>query len=215
VPTAVFDLIGTLFRLDRVSDHFEARDLPPVAADLWVASSLRDYMAISVAEGFEPLAEVLAGRVATIYETFGRSASKDDATAALEALKQVEPDPGAHEGCDLLRGAGWRLVVLTNGSAALAGQLLDRHGLAGHMAAVLSCESIGAAKPDRRVYEMALAEAEGEAWMVASHAWDLYGAGAAGMSTAYVTQGGGDPPPVFPPPDVSGVDLAEVARALL
>lgn len=211
----MFDMMGTLFRLDRLRDELALHGLPGQAADLWFAASLRDYMAISYAGGFVPLGEVLPARLPSVLESYGRSIDPDDAERIMASLTELEPDPGAEAGCRALTEAGWRCIVLTNGSRGLAKGLLERSGLDRFMHAVLSCEAVKLAKPHHAVYELALERVEGEPWMVAAHAWDLYGARGAGMRTAYVTQGGDPPPATFPRPDVTGADIAEAARAMI
>jgi 2-haloacid dehalogenase len=68
-------------------------------------------------------------------------------------------------------------------------------GLRWHQA--LSCELAKAYKPAPEVYRLAL-DAAGCApervLMVAAHAWDLRGAQAVGMRTAYISRPVGDPP---------------------
>ena len=52
---------------------------------------------------------------------------------------------------------------------------------------MLSTDSLRTTKPHPKVYALARDRAEGEPWMVAAHAWDLQGAGRAGMRTAWVS----------------------------
>ena len=73
---------------------------------------------------------------------------------------------------------------------------LNAHaGLRWHQA--LSAEDAGAYKPAPEVYQLAI-DASGcppdQILMVAAHAWDLRGAQAVGMRTAYVERPVGDPP---------------------
>ena len=51
--------------------------------------------------------------------------------------------------------------------------------------------------------------------MVAGHDWDLAGAQAVGMRTAYLTRGSRDPLPDWPAPDVIALDLAQAIAAEL
>jgi 2-haloacid dehalogenase len=47
--------------------------------------------------------------------------------------------------------------------------------------------------------------------MVAAHAWDLHGAHRAGLRTAWVSRQETHPSTVFDAPDITGVDLRDVA----
>lgn len=87
------------------------------------------------------------------------------------------------------------VVGLSNASRASLLRLNAFAGLRWHQA--LSAEQAEAYKPAPDVYRLAL-DAAGCApervLMVAAHAWDLRGAQAAGMRTAYVRRPAGDPP---------------------
>lgn len=90
-----------------------------------------------------------------------------------------------------------RFPVLGLSNAARTTLLhLDAHaGLRWHQ--VLSGETVLAYKPAPEVYRLAVDTAgcaPERALMVAAHAWDLRGARAAGMRTAYVRRPVGDPP---------------------
>ena len=101
-----------------------------------------------------------------------------DSVAGLERLAQHFP-----------------LVGLSNASRAALLRLNAHAGLRWHQA--LSAEAVLAYKPAPEVYQLAI-DAAGCApesmLMVAAHAWDLRGAQAAGMLTAYVHRPVGDPP---------------------
>lgn len=116
--------------------------------------------------------------VARLATAGQRLAPWDDSVAGLERLSWHFPVIG-------LSNAGRAALLRLNAFA----------GLRWHMA--LSSESAGAYKPSPEVYRLAL-DAAGCApdrvLMVAAHAWDLRGAQAVGMRTAYVARPVGDPP---------------------
>ncbi|GAA2813889.1 haloacid dehalogenase type II [Saccharopolyspora taberi] len=87
------------------------------------------------------------------------------------------------------------LVGLSNASRAALLRLNAHAGLRWHQA--LSAEAVRAYKPAPEVYRLAIDTAgcpPERVLMVAAHAWDLRGAQACGMRTAYVHRPGGDPP---------------------
>lgn len=103
-------------------------------------------------------------------------------------------------------------------SHASRGVLLRLNAFAGlrwHQA--LSGEEVRAYKPAPEVYRLAV-EAAGcpaeRVLMVAAHAWDLRGAQAAGMRTAYVRRPVGDPPRSTDSFDCRVENLEELAAAL-
>ncbi|MFG2028836.1 haloacid dehalogenase type II [Streptomyces sp. NPDC048825] len=87
------------------------------------------------------------------------------------------------------------VLGLSNAGRATLLRLHAYAGLRWHQA--LSAEDARAYKPAPEVYRLAI-DAAGcppeRVLMVAAHAWDLRGAQAAGMRTAYVHRPGGDPP---------------------
>ncbi|NGO67677.1 haloacid dehalogenase type II [Streptomyces boncukensis] len=101
-----------------------------------------------------------------------------DAAAGLERLARQYP-----------------VLGLSNAGRAALPRLSAYAGLRWHQA--LSAEAALAYKPAPEVYRLAL-DAAGcppdRVLMVAAHAWDLRGAQAAGMRTAYVQRPAGDPP---------------------
>lgn len=83
--------------------------------------------------------------------------------------------------------------------------------------AALSAERAAAYKPAPEVYRL-VPEVAGvpadQVLMVAAHAWDLRGAAAAGMRTAYVARPGGDPPGEHDAFDGEYESLGDLAEAL-
>jgi 2-haloacid dehalogenase len=214
-PTVVFDVIGTLFSLERLRDPLRRLGAPDPALEVWFAQSLRDFFACSHAGGYVPLGEVLEAALPRTLAALDVETGASDRAHVMENLPQLEPGPGAAEACATLAGAGCRLVALTNGSRELASGLLDRSGLGGHFAALHSCDDIRVSKPAPEVYGM-VERAEGaDTWMVAAHAWDVAGARRAGLRGAWVAGSERIFLSVFPEPDVMGEDLAGVARGLL
>ncbi|MER6134215.1 haloacid dehalogenase type II [Streptomyces sp. NPDC001815] len=107
------------------------------------------------------------------------------------------------------------LMGLSNASRAALLRLNAHAGLRWHQA--LSAEDSRAYKPAPEVYRLAI-DAAGcpprRVLMVAAHAWDLRGAQALGMRTAYVQRPVGDPPQESDSFDWRANSLYELADAL-
>jgi 2-haloacid dehalogenase len=139
----------------------------------------------------------------------------DGVSAALERLAEMPPFPEAAAALDALRFGGFDLAVLTQSSAEAAETVLRSAGLRDRFAVVASAPAV-AFKPDSRGYRHGLAQVGADtAWFVAGHWWDVAGAAAAGLRTAWVSRSDGAYPAALPPPAVSGADLSEVAGAIL
>ncbi|MFJ4239494.1 haloacid dehalogenase type II [Streptomyces iakyrus] len=118
------------------------------------------------------------GAVARLATAGRRLPAWGDSVAGLERLSRRYPVMG-------LSNAGRTTLLHLNAHA----------GLRWHRA--LSAEAVAAYKPAPEVYRLALDSAgcpPERVLMVAAHAWDLRGARAAGMRTAYVHRPAGDPP---------------------
>lgn len=166
----LFDLNGTLL------DPGDRRDVLMAAVRLaWVHT---------MAGEFRPLAELLA------------------AAGGGEPPEEMPPFPDVPPGLASLRREGHALAVLTNSARATAEQHLAGAGLREAFDTVIGADEIGAYKPDRRTYAHALdrlGAAPDRTWFVAAHDWDMVGAAAAGLRTAYLDRGG--PAPVSVAPD--------------
>jgi 2-haloacid dehalogenase len=83
---------------------------------------------------------------------------------------------------------------------------------------VLSVETTQTYKPAPAPYQLALTTAScdlSDAWMVACHDWDLAGARAVGMNTAFVERSAMSYATTWPAPELSVPDFAALAEALI
>jgi 2-haloacid dehalogenase len=211
---AVFNVIGTLFSLDRLRSELGRLGARDAALELWFAQSLRDYFAFSHAGGYVPLKDVLEAALPRALSVVEIEITPARAAEVVEQMASLEPATGAAEACSTLRGAGWTLVALSNGSLENTTKLLEGAGLAEHFASIRSCDEVKTSKPARATYELALEAADGEAWMIAAHAWDLAGAKQAGLRTAWIRGVESEYLSAYPPPDIEAAGLPDAARKL-
>lgn len=112
--------------------------------------------------------------------------------ATFEACQRVDPPvlaPGAVAALELLHGAGAVLGVITNADGAVR-EGLAKLGIARYLEVIMTPSKGGAMKPDRRIFEAALAEAG----VAASRSWvvgddpigDIQGATRAGLSAVLI-----------------------------
>ncbi|WLW57435.1 haloacid dehalogenase type II [Streptomyces sp. YU58] len=201
IEVVVFDVLGTL--VDEPGGLRAAiREAVPSADDtfldelltLWqrhieheqerIGRGARPYVTTEVldAEAAQRVADhagladpVTVARLATAGQ---RLPAWDDSGAALERLARRLP-----------------VVGLSNAGRTALLRLAAHAGLRWHQA--LSAEAVAAYKPASEVYRLAVDTAgcpPERVLMVAAHAWDLRGARAQGMRTAYVRRPAADPP---------------------
>ncbi|MGM1078501.1 haloacid dehalogenase type II [Streptomyces sp. H28] len=107
------------------------------------------------------------------------------------------------------------VIGLSNASRTALLELNAHAGLRWHQA--LSAEDARTYKPDPAVYRLAVTVSgrpPERLLMVAAHAWDLRGARAAGLRTAYVARPVGDPPAPSDRFDLHADGLADLAERL-
>lgn len=138
--------------------------------------------------------------------------------AAVDELarsaRRLPPWPDTVAGLARLAGR-FPLIGLSNASRTALLELNAHAGLRWHQA--LSAEDARAYKPDPAVYRLAVTVAgrpPERLLMVAAHAWDLRGAQALGLRTAYVARPVGDPPTASDRFDLYAEDLADLAGQL-
>jgi 2-haloacid dehalogenase len=112
-----------------------------------------------------------------------------DLQELLDSYRSLPAYPDAREGLAGARDAGFRLFAFSNGSADAVEALLVRAGLRAFFIDVVSVDELESFKPDPDVYHHFLRRAgaaEADAWMISSNPFDVIGALAAGMRSAWV-----------------------------
>lgn len=144
-----------------------------------------------------------------------KAAAADDAVRSLAAAAQrLEPWPDSVRALERI-ATRFPVVGLSNASHAALTRISFHAGLRWHQ--VLSAEDARGYKPHPDVYRLAIANAgcpPERLLMVAAHAWDLRGAQALGMRTAYVERPVGDPPGPEDVFDVHATSLDALATRL-
>lgn len=218
IDLVVFDILGTL--VDEPGGlQASIGELAPTGVDglveAWL-SHVADQQS-DIVEGRRPYAnsDVLDREAAELVaaECGVTDAAAVDRLATAE--RRLDPWPDTVEGLELL-ARHFPLVGLSNASRATLTRLNAHAGLRWHY--LLSAEDAGSYKPGPDVYQLAVDVAGGapeRVLMVAAHAWDLRGAQAVGLRTAYVRRPVGDPPLATDSFDHHAASLADLATALL
>jgi len=218
-PTViVFDVNETLSDLSPMADRFADIGVDRYLAAQWFAMLLRDGFALTAAGGSEKFA--VLGEQTLLTMLSGRDLDRDITDAVSHVMigfmaLPVHPDVAA--GVRELRAAGYRLIILTNGSVAVADSLIARAGIGGEFEALLSVEDAGAWKPARRAYQYAALRGDvdlADLLLVAVHPWDIDGAARAGLSTAWVNRTDAPYPAFFTPPTDTVSGLTDLAGLL-
>ncbi|MFC8197815.1 haloacid dehalogenase type II [Streptomyces sp. NPDC057298] len=221
IEVVVFDVLGTM--VDETGGLRAAlRDAVPVSDESTVDQLLTEWREHvereqrRIGEGNRPYANTeMIDREAAL-RVADRAALTDLARIERLATAGQRLKPWGDSLVALTRLARrFPLMGLSNASRAALSRLNAHAGLRWHQA--LSAEDARAYKPAPEVYRLAI-DAAGcpprSVLMVAAHAWDLRGAQALGMRTAYVQRPVGDPPQESDSFDWRANSLYELADAL-
>ncbi|GAA3545878.1 haloacid dehalogenase type II [Amycolatopsis ultiminotia] len=217
VDTIVFDILGTLVD-DTAGLRTALAELAPGRADdlvaLWGRRLSAEHRRIVDRERAYVPGSVLDREAAqTVVDAAGLS---DPAAVdvLVRAARQRPAWPGSPDALARL-GDGHELIGLSNADATELLRMNASAGLRWHTA--LSTQAVGSYKPDPAVYRLAIdcaGRPPERMLMVAAHAWDLRGAQAAGLRTAYLDRPAGDPPAAGDRFDLQLSTLAELTDAL-
>ncbi|WP_225826500.1 haloacid dehalogenase type II [Streptomyces naphthomycinicus] len=201
IEVVVFDVLGTLvdepsgLRAE-ISDAVPASDAASVDELFTLWQRHREQEERRIGEGRRPYAatEIIDREAAE--RVAGHAGLADPATIArLATAGQRLPPWDDSVACLDRLAAHFPVLGLSNAGRTALLRLNAHAGLRWHQA--ISAEAALAYKPAPEVYQLAV-DAAGcppeRVLMVAAHAWDLRGAQASGMRTAYVHRPVGDPP---------------------
>ncbi len=214
-----FDVNETLSDMAPMASRFTDVGAPALFATVWFTSLLRDGFALAASGGKEPFARLARGALEAVLA--GASLNRPAAEAAdhvLAGFSDLSVHPDVPSGVRMLRAGGLRLVTLSNGSADVAGRLLDKAGLRGEFEHLLSVEDAGAWKPAPAAYAYAARVCSvpvDRMLLVAVHPWDIHGARQADMRTGWITRRPAPYPDYFAAPDLQASSLGALATQVL
>lgn len=214
----LFDVNETLLDTAALDPWFERHFGDSAAREGWFMQ-LELLWLVGIATGrYQDFATLVDAALRMRAERAGvavSSAQRGDLVGSLEKL------PAHRDAAAALRrlgDAGLRLAALTNGTLEAARAQLEQAELSDFFEAIFSADEVRRFKPAGEPYAMAIERLHvrpGAAWLVAAHAWDIAGAYAAGLRTAFVARPGKVLNPAGPDPDLVGADLLELSEAIL
>lgn len=217
--TAIFDMNETTLDLAPVRALVD--DYLPSAGGftVWFQRLLQLSMATTATGvGFLDFGALARDAFAAVAATADDSPGDDAFGSVGAAIAAIKPYPEVPAAMKRLHEAGWQLVALTNSGQAMVDGQVEGAGMTELFDHVLSVESVKTYKPAAAPYQHALSIAGCEpaaAWMVACHDWDLAGARAVGMQTAFIERDAMSYAPTWQAPELSVSDFTALADALI
>lgn len=216
---AVFDMNETTLNLAPVKSEINLQLDHSGAAGMWFARLLGLSMAVTATGEYKPFTQLARAAMDSVADSVAGFDSVSDANwqRVVDAILTLPPYADVADGLDRLLADGWRLFALTNSTQAAVEAQLTSGGIADRFEAIVSVEAVQTFKPSPAPYHHIAAVAgtePSEMWMVAAHDWDLAGAKAVGMKTAFISRPGARFLDVFPVADLSATDFLDLASQL-
>lgn len=194
VKAAVFDAYGTLFDVNAaVQRHADA--VGPDAArlsELWRTKQIEYSWVLSLAGRYVPfwsLTERALDYALALHPHVDRGLREK----LLDAYRDLDAYPEVPGVLAAIRERGIRTAILTNGDAAMVDRAVASAGLGPHLDAVVSVDEAQIFKTHPRAYRIALDRlgvSATEVLFCSSNRWDIAGATAFGLTSAWVNRRG-------------------------
>ncbi|HEY2222662.1 haloacid dehalogenase type II [Actinomycetospora sp.] len=215
-----FDLYGTLVDPLAIATELAGivgpDDAERVAAT-WRRAQIDYAFRLTVMNRYQDFAEVTGRALDFALAEAGHPVDQDARGALLARYDALEPFPDAGPALRALADTGVEMVVLSNGSPAMAEACLRTSGLSAYFSRVVSVDAVRAYKPHPAVYRH-LAEVTGRPVeairLVSCNPFDVVGAATAGMRTVWVDRSGTGFDTLGAPPELTVRALTDLPDLL-
>ncbi len=214
----VFDVNETLLDLAALDEPFLELTGTPAARREWFDLLIHTALTLTAADSYQDFARLAGECITAVAQAHGRAASDEQRHQIISVLRSLPAHPDVPGGLDRLREAGHRLVALTNSPLSTVRAQLEHAQLTDRFEQIFSADQAHALKPAPAAYRLVVDQLginPADAVMVAAHDWDIAGAHAVGLRTAFLARPGHHPLPGAPAPTWTVTDLNALATALL
>ena len=214
----VFDVNETLLDLAALDEFFADLTGAPEARREWFGLLIHSALTLTAARRYRPFGEIAAVSLPVVAARYGCTATPAHQREIGARLRRLPPHPDAADALKDLRDAGFAVVTLTNSTLEVAEDQVRNAGLRDLLDGVYSADEVSMLKPAPEPYRHVLERrrvSPADAVLIASHDWDVAGAAAAGMRSAFIARDGQVPLPVADAPTVTAASLRDVAAKLV
>jgi len=196
-----FDIYGTVIDPQGMSEHLkkafgeQARE----ATRLWREKQVEFSFRRALMRKYVNFDVCTAQALDYVSARLGVNLGDDDKRALLSLYLRLPAFSDVKTAFESLKHDGYMLVALTNGTEKSVRILLEQAGLIQYLEAIISTDTIQTFKPNPAVYEhlvRSVKRPKDNVWLVSSNAWDVIGAKAYGLKTAWLRR---DPASIFDP----------------
>lgn len=196
IRALVFDQYGTIVDMqgglvEAVTPFLETkgwRGKPNSFVTWWRRTHYENSMIDALCDrGHTPYRQIGHRAVSYVMDRCGFDYSQDEVRWLVSEIERLKPFPDVIEALEKLRGAGLKLVILSNGDRDMLEAAKAHIGFP--FDDVISVQEAGYFKPHWKTYATAqerIGEERSSMLFVANHAFDCIGAKSYGMRTAFI-----------------------------
>ena len=196
-----FDVYGTLIDPFQMEDSLRAffGGRAKEATELWRSKQLEYSFRRALMKKYESFDVCTAEALRFVSRQLEVPLADKTVRSLLNQYLRLPAYPDVPAALDEFEARGFKLVACTNGTEQAVRGLLDRAGVLARFSQIVSVDPIRTFKPDPAVYEYLAAQVQAAKQMVclvSSNPFDVIGAKACGLRTAWVQR---DPRKIFDP----------------
>lgn len=219
LTTLFFDVNETLLDLSAAKPAIaEALNDNDELVPVWFAQLLHHSLVDGATGQYHDFGQIGAAALVMVAHSQGIQLSQDEAADIIgPAMTSLPAHDEVEAALKRLKQAGFTLVAFSNSAEAALHKQLRHAGLKSYFDTVLSVSTMKQYKPFPEVYQWAVKtmnQDTHQCMMVAAHGWDVSGAKAAGLTTAFIERPGKMMYPLGLQPDYSVPDLTALADTL-
>ncbi len=196
IEALVFDLYGTIVDMqngltEAVTPFLKKKGWagrPNSFVTWWRRTHFENSMIDALCDrGHTPYRQIGHRAVSYVMDRCGIPYTQDEVRWLVARIETLEPFPDVVPALERLRGAGYKLAILSNGDRDMLAAAGPHIGF--RFDHVISVEQAGYFKPHWKTYAKAeelIGEDRASCLFVANHAFDCIGAKAYGMRTAFI-----------------------------
>jgi 2-haloacid dehalogenase len=219
-PVLAFDVYGTLIDPFHMEEHLRDAfgEKAKEASELWRSKQIEYSFRRALMKKYRPFDACTAQALRFVSEQFGIFLSEKTQANLLSKYQQLPAYPDVTAALAELAAQGFTIAACSNGTETAVRAVLEHAGILPRFSKIVSVDPLHTFKPDPAVYEYLVAELRTRRemiWLISSNPFDVIGAKACGLRTAWVQR---DPKRVFDPwefePDAIVHSLAELKEIL-
>ena len=200
-PVLAFDVYGTLIDPFRMEEHLRAAfgEKAKEASELWRSKQIEYSFRCALMKRYRPFDACTAQALRFVSAQMGIALSEEAQGNLLSKYQELPAYPDVTGALDEQAARGFTIAACSNGTESAVRASLAHVGILSRFSKIVSVDPIRTFKPDPAVYEYLVAELHVQremVWLISSNPFDVIGAKACGLRTAWVQR---DPKRMFDP----------------